>query len=116
MKTKPAVPRSEAAIQSEIFHRFGAHPRLRIWRSNSGAAKNAAGRLVRYNFKGCPDISGFIGPQGRAFFIEVKSATGRQTAEQKMFQGICERFGAVYVLARSVADVERALIAAGVTP
>jgi hypothetical protein len=108
------MSQSEAQIQHDILLAFGAHPRLRLWRSNSGAARNSAGRLVTYNFKGCPDLSGFIGPEGRAFFVEVKSATGRQSLEQRQFQAICQRFGAVYCLARSVEDVRRALVAAGV--
>lgn len=102
------MAKSEAKIQWEIFERYGADPRLRIWRSNSGKAKGASGQLVTYNFPGCPDVSGFL-RGGRAFFIEVKSATGKQSQAQKDFQAICERFGAVYVLARDVSDVERAI-------
>ena len=105
---------TEAEIQAQIIRRFGAIPSIRIWRSNSGAAKNAAGRLVRFNFKGYPDITGLIAPHGRALFIEVKSPTGRQTEEQKMFQRIAEKYGALYILARSVGDVSRGLTAAGV--
>jgi hypothetical protein len=41
--------------------------------------------------------------------IEVKSEDGRQTEEQRNYQSMIERFGGVYVLARSVDDVTSAL-------
>lgn len=100
---------TEAEIQHAILTRFGADPRLRLWRSNSGAARTRSGRMVKFNFPGCPDLSGFLAGSGRAFFVEVKSASGRQSPAQRAFQTICERFGAVYVLARCSADVENAL-------
>jgi len=41
--------------------------------------------------------------------VEVKSARGRQSAEQRTYQRMIERFGGVYVLARSAEDVRTAL-------
>lgn len=99
----------ESKLQHAILLQYGADPRMRIWRSNSGMLPDPkTGRWIQFNFPGCPDISGFL-RGGRAFFIEVKSPTGQQSQVQAMFQSICERYGAVYVLARSLDDVERAL-------
>lgn len=44
---------------------------------------------------------------GKFFAIEVKSAKGKQTEDQQAFQMAVERSGGLYILARSVEDVER---------
>lgn len=100
---------AEALIQYEILSAWGAHPRLRIWRQNTGGA-TIKGRVVRFGVPGCADILGVIGPHGRLLAIEVKSATGRQTEDQLRFQRVIEHFGGVYVLARSLADVDAVLL------
>lgn len=99
---------SEAQIQYDILIAWGAHPRLRIWRQNTGAAK-INGSWVKFGVKGCPDILGLMAPSGRLLGIEVKTATGKQSDDQKRFQAILEKWGGLYVLARSVGDVDRAL-------
>jgi len=45
----------------------------------------------------------------------VKSAVGRQRPEQANFQKMIEKFGGIYILARSVEDVFKALTAKGYT-
>jgi hypothetical protein len=104
---------SEADIQSAILLTFGARPELRLWRSNTGAAQTVAGRWVRYGVPGQADISGIRLPHGQFVQIEVKSATGRQTEAQRKWQRMVEKFGGLYVLARSVEDVERAMFPKG---
>jgi hypothetical protein len=39
--------------------------------------------------------------------VECKSVRGRQSASQRVFQEAVERFGGLYVLARSVEDLQR---------
>jgi hypothetical protein len=73
------------------------------------------GRLVRFNPPGTPDIVGLLRPSGRFVGIEVKSSTGKQRKEQQTMQRVIEAFGGLYVLARSVDDVDRAFAAIGVT-
>lgn len=103
---------SEAEIQRAIMLAFGADPRLRLWRANTGTAKDPiTGRVVRFGTPGQADLSGLILPLGRRLEIEVKSATGKQSEDQISFQRMIESFGGLYVLARSVADVTRALSA-----
>lgn len=105
---------SEAHLVHEILKNWGAHPRLRIARVNTGAAV-VKGRLVRFGVPGTADICGVLAPAGRFLAIECKSATGKQRKAQVTFQRVVEAMGGIYVLARSVDDVDRALAALGVT-
>jgi hypothetical protein len=80
---------------------------MRLWRNNTGVARIGR-RVVRFGVPGQADLTGIL-PDGRRLEIEVKSADGRQTEEQRNYQSMIERFGGVYVLARSVDDVTSAL-------
>lgn len=51
-------------------------------------------------------------PFGRLLAIEAKSETGRLTKEQRVFRGVVESFGGLYILARSEADAVNAVEAA----
>lgn len=104
---------SEARILHDILLAWGAHPRLRIARINTGAAM-VRGRLVRYGVPGTADIVGLIAPTGRMLMIECKSARGRLRKAQETMQRIVTRFGGLYVVARSVTDVDTALAALGI--
>lgn len=97
------MPR-ESTILKQILLALGSRPDLRVWRINVGAWKTEHG-FVRSAPKGTPDICGIL-TGGFALFIETKSATGRQSKEQKAFQAMVERFGGCYVLARSVEEAE----------
>jgi len=103
---------TEKQVQNAILRAFGTLPTLRLWRANVGAARIGR-RVVRFGIAGQADLTGIL-PDGRRLEIEVKSATGRQTAAQKAFQEMIERFHGVYILARSVEDVRRQLTACGV--
>ncbi len=103
---------SERHIQQAILATFGARPDVRLWRTNTGKAK-MGDRGVQFNPPGLPDICGIITVHGYgvAIGIEVKSATGKQSDEQKAFQRCYEKMGALYILARSVACVSSAITA-----
>ena len=101
----------EKRIQNEILRAFGTRRSLRLWRANVLAAR-MGDRFVHAGVPGQADLTGIL-PDGRRVEIEVKSERGRQTKDQRNFQRMIERFGGVYVLARSVEDVERALKRAG---
>lgn len=47
---------------------------------------------------------------GRVVFIEVKTARGRLSEHQKRFRDDLVRAGGTYIVARSVEDVERAVM------
>lgn len=98
---------SEAKIKNDILLRFGARADLRMWNNPTGAVK-VGDRYIKYGLVGSADILGIL-KGGRFLAIEVKTATGRQSEPQKAFQRMIERFGGVYILARSAEDVEREL-------
>lgn len=99
---------SERDILAAVLATFGAHPYLRIWRQGVGAAwLGGAGqrRMVRFGLPGMADVSGIL-RCGRRVEIECKTATGRLTLEQRRWGEMVTAYGALYVLARSTADVE----------
>ena len=98
---------TEKQVQNAILREFGTRPDLRLWRQNTGAAR-VGRRFVRFGVPGQADLTGIL-PGGRRVEIEVKSPTGRQTPDQRAFQALIERFDGLYVLARSVDDVRRAI-------
>jgi len=103
---------TEKHLQNAILRAFGTLPGLRLWRANVGAAR-VGRRVVRFGIRGQADLTGIV-PDGRRLEIEVKTSTGRQTADQRSFQQMIERFHGIYILARSVDDVRRELAAKGV--
>lgn len=105
---------SEAQIQHDILAAWGAHPRLRVARVNTGVARYGD-RVVRFNPPGTADLVGLIAPTGRMLMVECKAARGRQRDAQRAMERVVTAFGGLYVLARSVADVDAALAAIGVT-
>lgn len=98
---------TEKQIQNLILLTFGTRHDMRIWRANVGVAQMGR-RIVRFGVPGQADLTGIL-PGGIRLEIEVKTNAGQQTAEQKNYQRIIERFGGVYVLARSVDDVWAAI-------
>jgi len=98
---------TERQVLNAILRKFGTRPDMRLWRANAGAARIGR-RFIRFGVPGQADLSGIL-RDGRRLEIEVKSPTGRQTPDQRAFQALIERFGGVYVLARAVEDVCRAI-------
>ena len=106
----------EAVLQADILLKWGAHPRVRLWRTTAGkawAASNGGSgfRPIQMNPTGSTDLTGIVTVAGRGLFlaIEVKSATGRPSKEQLRWRAMLEERGAVYVLARTMDDVDRVL-------
>lgn len=99
---------SEAQVLREIMAYLATRHDVFAFRSNTGVAQKKA-RFVRFGLKGQADITGVIAPTGRFLAIEAKNEAGRQTADQKKFQRAVEKYGGLYILARSVAAVVGAL-------
>ena len=79
-----------------------------VFRVNNGACKTERGGFVRFtDILGLPDIIGIL-PDGRFLGVECKSKTGKQTDWQKIFEKDTTERGGVYVLARSVEDLQEA--------
>lgn len=89
--------------QTETFIRRSVVDALRL-----------AGWFVIYNMqmgfgqhKGLADLTCMR--NGQVVFVEIKTATGRQSPEQIQFQKDCEAHGVTYKLARGVNDVSELL-------
>jgi hypothetical protein len=77
------------------------------WSNNTGAVRVDGKRFVRFGMKGSPDILG-VTNGGRILCVETKSERGRQTAEQREFEEAVRERGGVYVVAKSVLDLQEA--------
>lgn len=100
---------SESHVVHAILKAWGAHPRLRIARVNTGAAM-LKGRLVRFGVPGTADICGVIAPSGRLLMIECKALNGKQREAQVTMQRVVTAMGGLYVVARSLEDADAVLI------
>lgn len=80
---------------------------IEAWRQNTGTAW-IGDQPVTFGRPGAGDITGIL-PDGRRLEVECKSPTGIQSEKQKKFQATIERNNGVYILARSVEDLERCL-------
>ena len=91
-----------------VLATLSLHPKV-AWaaRINSGSFE-VDGRYVRASFKGCSDIIGML-KGGRWLAVECKSAKGKETSDQAAFGATVAKDGGLYVVARSVDDVMRAL-------
>ena len=105
---------SEHLTQQRILLAHGRGPG-RLWRNNTGTLRDRQGRPVKFGLcKGSSDLIGLrsitIGPehvgQTMAVFaaVEVKSATGRPTPDQRAFIDTVQSMGGLAGIARSVED------------
>lgn len=91
-----------------------------MWRNNSRTVmmpgKGGRMRPMFFGLPGSPDIIGIL-PGGRFIGVECKKPLGPkggtngsvQSPDQAAFQRECERVGGIYILARSMDDVEAVL-------
>lgn len=105
----PKNPRrgpSEALLLERILKYLERRGDVFGWRNNVGATK-VGDRFMRFGLPGSADVLACW--RGRFLAIEVKTAIGRQSDLQRKFQSNIEKHGGLYVLARSVEDVAKAL-------
>jgi len=108
---------SEKQIQSQIAHYLVALGFL-VKRANSGSVANVNDKTKRYtkfytivNNNESSGLSDLIAYKNCfAIFIEVKTATGKQTEKQKKFERLCKDKNCVYLVVRSFEDIERSMI------
>lgn len=113
----------ERDVQHAILKAWGSHPRLRIARVNTGAGyfnragpcrrKDPGARPVFFNPRGTADIVGLIAPAGQMLMVECKSDSGTSRPEQKVMRRVVTAMGGLYVIARTLADVDAALAPLG---
>lgn len=54
--------------------------------------------------KGAPDL--IAGINGKSYWFELKTPRGVQSEEQKAFQAIAKKFGATYIVLKSISQLE----------
>lgn len=118
------LPRSMANVETEIQQRVrlavGALPGFRLWRNNSGKLPDPrTGRWVQFGVAspGGSDLIGYrtieitpdmVGRKVAVFTaIEVKTATGRATPEQRRFIDHIRAAGGIAGIVRTTAEALR---------
>ncbi len=93
----------EHKIQNEI--RLALTDSCIIFRMNVGTGYTVDGRYFNTGVpKGFSDLFGFRKSDGRAIFIEVKTAKGKPSAEQVKFLETMRKYGAISGICRSAED------------
>lgn len=115
--------RSEHAIQNDALMGITALSDTMAYRQNTGSAWQgvpvnvppgeyvrvlpgmkilAQARPIDFGLEGAGDITGHR--RGRAFQVEMKTATGRQRRAQETFEKAWVKRGGIYILARSAGE------------
>ena len=100
--------RPERAIQNAIVQYLCLRGAL-VAVTDAGAAYRAGAFFGDAVPAGWPDITGLL-PDGRFIGVECKTPAGRQSPAQKDMEQKIRRRNGIYILARSIDDVEKALI------
>tara|TARA_R100000458_G_C8131988_1_gene146641 strand:+ start:262 stop:615 length:354 start_codon:yes stop_codon:yes gene_type:complete len=112
---------SETVIQQEIRLAVGREPHLRLFRNQVGQLPDPnSGRYVQFGLaKGSSDLIGFktieitpdmVGQKIAQFVsIEVKTAKGRPTPQQKNWLNCVASAGGISGIARSPEDAKKIL-------
>ncbi len=81
------------------------------WRNNTGATiitrQSGKKDFYRFGAVGSPDIFAVI--DGKIYGIEVKTLTGVQSENQKLWQKDFEKAGGIYLLIRSLDELIKVL-------
>lgn len=93
----------EHIIQNQI--RLALADTCVIFRMNVGSGLTFDGRFFQTGVpKGFSDLFGFRKSDGKAVFIEVKTAKGRASREQQNFIKQMKKYGAIAGICRSADD------------
>ena len=98
---------SEGALQDAIRLALAHEPDLVLWRNNVGIAEHRGAR-VRYGLAvGSADLVGIL--DGRFIALEIKTATGRASQEQRQWLTLVRRYGGFAAIVRSVEEAREAI-------
>jgi hypothetical protein len=96
-----AIKGAEAVIQDSIRVAL-AQAGYIVFRTNVGKVKTADGRFFDTGLPtGFSDLMGYKPENGRIFFIEVKTKTGRRRKDQVAFANGLRNKNVIYGVARS---------------
>lgn len=88
--------------QRETLLHFGQCQDLWICRRTVGVFLTPDGeRRVRVGVPGEGDLGGMLAPNGRSFWIEMKSRKGEQRVAQERFERMVTARGGIYIVSRS---------------
>nr|DAF42005.1 MAG TPA: Nuclease [Caudoviricetes sp.] len=94
----------EHKIQNEIQIALSENG-CRVFRANVGKVRLEDGRWFDTGLPpGHPDLYGFRISDGKVFYIEVKTATGKPRLDQITFHKMLNRYGIIHGIARSAND------------
>lgn len=95
----------ESAIVSQCIQWLWAKG-CYVWRNNTGGYRPEGSKsFIKFGTRGSADIIG-VNPSGRFIGIECKSAKGTLKPEQKLFGDRIKEKGGIYIVARSIDDLE----------
>lgn len=83
----------------DLLFAFGKRPDVRLWIRVVGFDHMLK---IKYGITGECDLQGIVLPKGRMLAIEVKTGNAVLSKEQKIWKIMIEKFGGIYILARSV--------------
>ena len=96
-----AMKGAEQALQDAIRVKL-AQAGYIVFRANVGKVRTADGRFFDAGLPvGFPDLFGYKPENGRIFFIEVKTETGRRRKDQVLFAKNLRDKNVIYCVARS---------------
>lgn len=90
-------------LVDDLLYHIGKSPYIRVWPRQVGFDKQ---KKIHYGRKGEPDIDGLIAPYGRRLGIECKTGSAELSEDQLRFREMYIKFGAIYIIARSVEQVK----------
>lgn len=100
---------SEAEFQKHIVALLRKHgvPCFAVRNERNEGLADAMRSLKMGRVKGAPDL--IAGKNGRSYWLELKTRTGRQSPEQRCFQENAPKFGAKYIVVRTEEDIKELL-------
>jgi hypothetical protein len=114
----------EKFLQQWAIERYGAHPRVRLARINTGVGwfndngpcriTDEGKRPVRFNPKGTGDVVGLVAPTGRMFMLEFKQEGGDRRKAQLVMHKVINAFGGLHAFCETREDVDAAMAQLGI--
>lgn len=98
------IKTKEQSIQDAIRVKLAQEGYI-VFRTNVGKVKTADGRFFDTGLPtGFPDLMGYKPDNGRIYFIEVKTKTGRRRKDQVLFANGLRNKNVIYGVARSAKE------------
>ena len=95
--------KTEQDIQNQI--RMALSPIAVVFRVNTGTVKTIDGRYFKTGVpRGYSDLSGFRKSDGKMFFLEIKTPTGRASKDQLHFLEQMSQYPVITGIARSAEE------------